>query len=608
MSPFKRLSAGLGLSIALLSIRTVNAQTRYHLTDLKAPWGGTSYEPPSLNNFGQIALETDIGNLTQHSYLWQFGRLIYLGSLAPANVNDLTAASSINDLGQIVGLATFTNDPESSPIQFLWQNGQMKILYGPDSPTGINNSDDVSGESGAGALMAKIGDGTTFLESPATSLSSGTSAINNAGQIVGVVSLTAKSPQFAAQFAALWYNGTRTLLPTLPGFTYGTASAINNLGDVVGSCGTTTVAHTTLWHNAKAIDLGTLPGGMGAGAYGINDNGLIVGQSNLAAGYGPYYGTVYQNGVLRNVNDLLVGAPGWSVSKLTAVNNRGQTVGIATSPAGVMESVLLTPLNRFDFTNEGHDDLLLRNGVSGDLVRARMNGTTALSSSTFFAGLSNAWKLVAAPDLNADGHPDLVFQNQTTGDISYAIMNDGQPLASGYIIHGEPLAWKVVGMPDLNGDGHPDILWQNAQTGQVAYTLLTGKAPYAPIGGAGNWGFLFPSMAAGWRIVGAPDISGDGVPDILWQNDQTGQVAVSTMRGLVQVDWTILFTGVSAGWEVVGTADLNDDGSPDILWQNTRTGATGYTLMSGGVVLAGSGGFHSLFASLPAGWQISGMN
>jgi hypothetical protein len=90
--------------------------------------------------------------------------------------------------------------------------------------------------------------------------------------------------------------------------------------------------------------------------------------------------------------------------------------------------------------------------------------------------------------------------------------------------------WEVAGTPDLDGDGKPDILWHNAQTGQLVYWLMEG-VKRKPNG----LGVPTPSqVSADWKVVGTPDLDGEGKPDILWRNQQTGQLVYWFMNGVVR--------------------------------------------------------------------------
>jgi hypothetical protein len=110
--------------------------------------------------------------------------------------------------------------------------------------------------------------------------------------------------------------------------------------------------------------------------------------------------------------------------------------------------------------------------------------------------------------------------------------------------------WQVVGTPDLDGDGKSDILWRNQQTGQLVYYLMDGV-----VRKPGGVGTLTPSVVDPvWNVVGTPDLDGDGKPDILWRNQQTGQLVYWFMNGVVRKPGgvgTLTPSVVDPVWEIV---------------------------------------------------------
>ena len=131
---------------------------------------------------------------------------------------------------------------------------------------------------------------------------------------------------------------------------------------------------------------------------------------------------------------------------------------------------------------------------------------------------------------------------------------------------------------DFDGDGHPDLVWQNDTTRQVTVWYM-GGAQGATFQG---WNYL-SGGAAGWKVVGVADFNGDGVPDLIWQNDTTRAVTVWYMggaQGATFQGWNYL-SGGAPGWTVVGAADFNGDGVPDLIWQNDTTRAVTVWYMGG---------------------------
>jgi probable HAF family extracellular repeat protein len=137
-----------------------------------------------------------------------------------------------------------------------------------------------------------------------TSASSGASAINNLGQVVGV----------SDNHAVLYSNGQKLILPSL-GENYATSTAglINNKGEIVGTAydPNTAASSDFLYADGKMTNLGSL------GVTAINDEGdMVFGHTVL-----------YANGQMIDLNAVLSPNSGWSNLQASAINDVGQVGG-----------------------------------------------------------------------------------------------------------------------------------------------------------------------------------------------------------------------------------------------------------------------------------------
>jgi probable HAF family extracellular repeat protein len=195
------------------------------------------------------------------------------------------------------------------------------------------------------------------------------SDINNAGWVVGQDTYR----------AALWTNGTATLLPTL-GSDESSARGINDAGQVVGHTGNPAGStRATLWSGGQAMDLGTL-GGISSSADDINSTGMIVGSSQQA-GDGNLHATLWHNGTIT-----ALGAPANSPSEATAINDAGQVVGYSDNRAALWNQGALTYLSSFSSRAHGINNV-------GQVV-----GLTEIAPDEYHATL---WNGGAAIDLNS---------------------------------------------------------------------------------------------------------------------------------------------------------------------------------------------------------------
>ncbi|UCD73826.1 MAG: hypothetical protein JSV91_08500 [Phycisphaerales bacterium] len=106
------------------------------------------------------------------------------------------------------------------------------------------------------AWFAASGTPMTFLPLPAGMTSSWATDINDAGVIVGAVS-EAYSPEFGGQAVAWFPDGQGgwdiELLGTIPGHVSGNATALNNLGDIVGYSSNGTYRYPVLFTDPDGV-------------------------------------------------------------------------------------------------------------------------------------------------------------------------------------------------------------------------------------------------------------------------------------------------------------------------------------------------------------------
>jgi hypothetical protein len=145
----------------------------------------------------------------------------------------------------------------------------------------------------------------------------------------------------------------------------------------------------------------------------------------------------------------------------------------------------------------------------------------------------------------------LIWQNQSTGQLIYWLMNGVTLQSWGYLNNVQTFDtnWKIMGIGDFNADGKPDLIWQNQVTGQLIYWLMNGVTMQ-------SWGYLNNGQPidTNWKIVGVFDINSDGNPDLIWQNYSTGQLIYWLMNGVTMQSWGYLNNGqaIDTNWKIVG--------------------------------------------------------
>jgi hypothetical protein len=135
-------------------------------------------------------------------------------------------------------------------------------------------------------------------------------------------------------------------------------------------------------------------------------------------------------------------------------------------------------------------------------------------------------------------------------------------------------AWRAAATGDFNGDGYSDIVLQNTN-GSLAIWEMNGTSLQNPIA-------LPPSLdpGAAWRLFGTGDFNGDHNPDFLFQNTQSGDVAIWEMNGVALFNAAVIASPGTA-WAVKAIGDYNGDGMSDILLQNKNDGSLAMWFMNG---------------------------
>ena len=190
------------------------------------------------------------------------------------------------------------------------------------------------------------------------------------------------------------------------------------------------------------------------------------------------------------------------------------------------------------------------------------------------------WQLVASTDFNLDGHPDHIFQHQADGRLAIWLMK-GDALVTGFALtpdRAPNLNWKVRAAADFDSDFRPDLLFQDEVTGDVAIWRMFGTTLLET--------YSLPSVPdTDWRIVGVEDFDSDGDADILWQHQSNGLIALWRMRSFGFVgggvaEGVLVSNDVSnPNLKIRAVGFINSDQWPDLVWQDQATGLLAAWLM-----------------------------
>lgn len=198
---------------------------------------------------------------------------------------------AVNAVAGIVGSASIAGNTSSHA--YLSAGGVMKdlgTLGGQWSQAlGINASGVVVGQAdtASGTSHAVVWDAAgkhdlgTLGPCGTSPASSHASAVNDVGTVVGSTSTSHLGRSCSTGVAFVYSNGTMTQLPTLPvtsGTSFADASGINHCGEIVGS----SLNRATIWRGGVITDLNTVIGSVPnvtlQRAFAVNARGVVVGR------------------------------------------------------------------------------------------------------------------------------------------------------------------------------------------------------------------------------------------------------------------------------------------------------------------------------------------
>jgi len=290
---------------------------------------------------------------------------------------------------------------------------------------------------------------------------------------------------------------------------------------------------------------------------------------------------------------------------------RGVALLKPTTPAGIPEIFVTGDTSTSDTDNalvERMDDevaqsqALWQNPSTGELFTGLLDAQGNVISTQKLSvqcgpsnGCSQSWKVVGTLDVNRDGAGDILLYNATSGQLQAWLLN-----SSGTFLGMQSLSrlcgtsdgcshnWKPVGVGDFNHDGIDDVLWHSDATGELQAWILDGAGGVTGTLTLSKKCAVTDGCSTRYKLIAIGDFDRDGNDDLFWLDTTTGTVQISLLNasGVVR-DTRVLAKqcgpadGCSTIWKPVGMADVNRDGIGDLVWENPATGELSAWLLNG---------------------------
>jgi probable HAF family extracellular repeat protein len=295
--------------------------------------GGNWAFPAAINDAGHVAGTAKLASGVEQPFLWN--NSAGMRDLDAVST-DTSSAAGMNAFDQVVGGDT------NSQHAFLWSASAGMLDLGTlggccSDALAINDQGAVVGSSVNGVGQAFVWTAATGMQALASGngrfSNTAAAAINHGGFIVGAGDVVGSAYK---SHALLWTpNGGVVDLGTLGGISGG-ADGINASNQVVGGSLTTSgETHPFVWSRTTGMqDLGLLSGYYSCTATAINDAGQVVGTCfPTVATAMPHAFLWTRAGGMQDLNELVGGSLDVTLGEATAINSRGQiTVWAAENP------------------------------------------------------------------------------------------------------------------------------------------------------------------------------------------------------------------------------------------------------------------------------------
>ena len=179
-----------------------------------------------------------------------------------------------------------------------------------------------------------------------------------------------------------------------------------------------------------------------------------------------------------------------------------------------------------DLNGDGIPDIVTANRIDNTVSVFLGNGDGTFQPPKNFDIGSRVWRVTLA-DVNNDGKLDILTVNKGANTIS-VLLGNGDGTFQPQIVIPAGTRPSDVAVADVNGDGKPDLIFSNYAADTISVVLGNGDGTFQPP-------TIYPTNQgpgfAGPSGVAVADVNGDGIPDLLYADYVSANVAVRLGNG-----------------------------------------------------------------------------
>jgi hypothetical protein len=223
------------------------------------------------------------------------------------------------------------------------------------------------------------------------------------------------------------------------------------------------------------------------------------------------------------------------------------------------------------------------NPTSGQLMSWHIQGTNVIDTRAVNqVNTDSHWKVAGTGDLNGDGYTDIVWRHDQQGWLAYWFMVNNQVTGTGLLSVNRvtDLNWELRAVGDVDGDHYADLVWQHTDGTIAAWTMRGATVTSTAV-------LSIPKVAlASWKVAAVVDANRDGYADLIFQDTVTGTLATWFLRGTTVIGTYYLSIPKQAdsNWRVQGAGDTDGSGIPKIFWRHITSGWVAEWTLSGNTV------------------------